>query len=50
MSENGYEVVIDGDDGLTKNHAEYLRGVLIDDGFREDAVGVREIGEEREDE
>lgn len=38
-----HEVVISPDGGLDEEHAELLRKRLLDDGFHEHAVSVREV-------
>lgn len=45
MTDGDYEVVIGGDDGLEKQHADLMRKELIADGCHEDAVAVREVEE-----
>lgn len=39
----GYEVVIAPDDGLDEEHARLMRERLLDDGFHDHAVEVREV-------
>lgn len=41
--DTGHEVVIAPDDGLDEEHARLMRKRLIQDGFKEDAVSLREV-------